>query len=133
MGQIINPVDKGDFVSVSFDGNIFAVHDEDSREAERIAEGFGESSVIRESADLLSDFQEDLLAREAQFVSELSEGNAVNVGNPEDRVFPSVLDREPFAAIPASIPLGTALRALLVGFRAFTDRTVRIRFFFLCS
>lgn len=83
MSKIVNAVDKGDFVFVSFDGYIFAVHDEDSREAEWVAKGFCERGVTREIVNLLSDLQKDLLAGEAEFVSKFSERDAVNVGNPE--------------------------------------------------
>jgi hypothetical protein len=67
------------------------------------------------------------------FVPELAERNAVNVGNPEYWILSAVIDREPFAATEASVPLSTALRAFLVGFRTLTERTMRIRFFLLCS
>lgn len=55
MGQIVNPVDKGDFVLVSFDSNVFAVNNQYPREPERTAEGFGESGIIRELLNLPPD------------------------------------------------------------------------------
>ena len=94
MGQIINPVDKGDFLFVSLYGNIFAVHDQDSREAEGIAEGLGQNRIVRQSGNVFFDLQKDLFAGEAMFVSELSERNAVNMGNPEDRILASMVNGE---------------------------------------
>jgi hypothetical protein len=77
---------------VALDSHIFAVNDQKAAEAERTAKGFGEKRVVRELVNLFPDLQEDLFAREIVLISEPSEGNAVNMGNPEDRTLTGVID-----------------------------------------
>ena len=62
MRQIINRVDKGDFVFVAFDCHILAVHDQDAGEPEWTAKSFGQLKVVWQSFNLFADFEEYLLA-----------------------------------------------------------------------
>lgn len=63
------------------------------------------------------------------FVPELSERDAVNVGNPEDRSPPAVRERKRARASLAEILTGTALSAFLDGLFALAAGTDMFPFF----
>lgn len=129
MSQIINPVNERNFLFVAFDGDIFAVHDEDAAEAEGAAEGFGESRVLGEPVNLLFDLEKDLLAGEIMFIPELSKRQAVNVGNPEYWRPLAVREGKRARASLAEILTGAALSAFLDGMVALTAGTDMFPFF----
>lgn len=74
MGQVVNPVDEGDFLVVTLHGQVFAVHDQKSGEPQGTAEGLGQPGVVRQGDKLFLNLEVDLLAGEAMLAAEFPEG-----------------------------------------------------------
>ena len=80
-----------------------------------------------------ADLQEDLLAGESMFVSELSEGHTVNMGNPEMPLTAVVVDGKRTAALFAEIPMSSPLGAFFNRGLAVAIRTLMLVFFLAYS
>ena len=85
--------------------------------------------VVRQGGKLFPGFQEDLLAGEVMLVSELSEGNAINVGDPEVPLMAVVVDGKGVNALFAKISMYAPLGALLNCITAAAGRAQMLVFF----
>lgn len=129
MSQVINPVNERDFLLVAFDRDILAVNYQDPREVKGITKGFGESGIVWQCLNFFPGLEIDLLARVAMFIAKFPKWYSVNVGDPEDGILASMINREKMLASLARVSFFTSATAVLDGLSRAANRTLGISFF----